>query len=226
MPGKKILDLKYKNGQYNFSVAPRKTANRKNSSFTLNAEKAQKLRGIIQRLKKRRIENLKTKMFRIDKRLLTNENKIFALNNNLEKINTRIDIVRKELARDPRNKRLLAELEQLKTQQNFVLIELNSIETISNSLNEQKEMANRLISEINSPKKRNLVRPLKIKKESLMNILESLRILQKEGIISSQEYAKRKTIFIKLQNKIKLTELEKESLKEQGQDPFLGELFD
>ena len=90
----------------------------------------------------------------------------------------------------------------------------------------KKELANRLISEMNNPKRRNLIRPTKIKKESLMNILEALRILQKEGIISSDEYTKRKAIFLKLQNKIKLTELEKQSLNEQGQDPLFEDFLE
>ncbi|MDD3245243.1 MAG: hypothetical protein PHU47_03795 [Candidatus ainarchaeum sp.] len=225
MPGKKI-DLKYRNGQYNFSVAPTRTAKRSNSKFALSAENAQKLKLIAQKLKKRRIDNLKQKIFQIDKRLLDAENKMFTLSNNLEKIDTRINIVRKELSRDPKNKKLLQELENLKMQRNYVQIEINSIETISDNLNEKKELANRLISEMNNPKRRNFIRPTKIKKESLMNILEALRILQKEGIISSEEYTKRKAIFIKLQNKIKLTELEKQSLNEQGQDPLFEDFLE
>ncbi len=225
MPGKKI-DLKYKNGKYDFSVLPKRTAKRSNSKFTLSAENAKKLKLIVQKLKKRRIDNLKQKIFQIDKRLLDLENKMFTLNNQLEKIDTRINIVRKELTRDQKNKKLLQELENLKMQRNYVQIEINSLETINDNLNEKKELANRLISEMNNPKRRNFIRPTKIKKESLMNILEALRILQKEGIISSDEYTKRKAIFLKLQNKIKLTELEKQSLNEQGQDPLFEDFLE
>lgn len=219
MPGKRI-DLKYKKGKYSFSEHNQKTPTRMKTKPILTEENAQKLKEIVRHIKAKKIDTIRKEILDIDRKTLKNKNKLFDLQNNIEKINLKIKIFEKELKTDSKNKNILSELKHLKKKRDFLQIESNAIEIIIENLSQEKELANREFSDLKNPNKRRRFRSIKLKKGSLQNIFEALKILEKEGIISKEEYLKRATIFLKLQNRIKLTEIEKEKFEELATDPL------
>jgi hypothetical protein len=225
MPNKRI-DLKYEKGKYSFSKFSAKKPNKSKIRHILTEESAQKLKRIITQIRAKNLEALKKKVVEMDRKLSKNRSKVFGLQDKIESLSVKINTVLKKLQRDPKNKNLLIELEHLRKQKDFLQIEFNAIETIIENLVEEKELTNIEISDLKNPNKRRKFKPIRLKKQALKDILDALRILEKNGIISKNEHNKRVGIFLKIHNNIKLTKMEKEILKEQGRDPLFEYYFE
>lgn len=225
MPSKRIA-LNYKKGKYSFSKFNPKRSNRKKINPVLTEKNAKKLKQIVKEIRTKNLNSLKDKAIEIDKTLLKNKRKLFNLQNKIDTISLKIKTIERKLKTEPNNKQLLKELQHLKDEQKYAQLEFNAVETIIKNLSEEKELTNRDISELKNPNKRKRFKTVRLKKQSLQTIFEALRILERNGDISKEEFKERATIFLKLQNKIELTEKEKETFEELTTDLLFYKIFD